>query len=138
MQTKTIQKSSYRPINLLGDAALLSVGGTAYYAMEILFRGYSHWSMAVCGGVCLDIIYHINHKLKHRPIFLRAALGASVISAVELLCGCIVNLGMGLRVWDYSKMPLNLLGQICLPFSLIWLALCFPVCGICSFVDGKA
>lgn len=24
------------------------------------------------------------------------------------------------NVWDYSNMPFNLLGQICLPFTVIW------------------
>ena len=27
------------------------------------------------------------------------------------------------HVWDYSGVPLNFLGQVCVPFSLIWFAL---------------
>ena len=29
-----------------------ALGGTLYYAVELLFRGYSHWSMFLLGGFC--------------------------------------------------------------------------------------
>lgn len=131
-QKMTIRKS-VRP---LGELARLAVGGTAYYALELLCRGYSHWSMAICGGICLDAIYHINRRWNKKHILLRAAAGAAVITAVELVCGCLVNLTFHLNVWDYSHLPLNFLGQICLPFSLLWMGLCLPLCAICSFVDA--
>lgn len=38
---------------------------------------------------------------------------------------------MHLGVWDYSAAPFNLLGQICLPFTLLW----FPLCGIGILLD---
>lgn len=47
-------------------------------------------------------------------------IGAIVITTLEFVCGCIVNLWLGWNVWDYSNMPFNLLGQICLPFTVIW------------------
>lgn len=119
-----------------GEASLLAVGGAGYYALELACRGFSHWSMAICGGVCLSAIYHINGKLRHRSVWLRAVLGATVITAVELVCGCLVNLTFHQKVWDYSHLPLNLWGQICLPFSLLWMALCLPLCAVCSFIDG--
>ena len=121
---------------IMREAALLAVGGTGYYALELLCRGYSHWSMAVCGGICLNAIYHVNHKLRHKNILLRAGAGALIITAVELVCGCLVNLTFHRNVWDYSHLPLNLLGQICLPFTLLWMGLCIPVCALCSFADG--
>ena len=121
----------------LRELTLLTVGGVGYFAIELAFRGFSHWSMAICGGVCLDAIYHMNRRWSKKPILLRAAAGAGIITAVELVCGCLVNLTFGLGVWDYSHLPLNLLGQICLPFSLLWCALCLPVCAVCSFVDQE-
>ena len=110
------------------DAALLTVGGVGYYLMEVICRGYSHWSMAVCGGVCLLGIFHMNARMRERSLPARAAVGAVMITAVELVCGCIVNLGLNMKVWDYSRMPMNLMGQICLPFTLLWFGLCIPIC----------
>ena len=119
------------------EGLLLLVGGVGYYAIELAFRGRSHWSMALCGGICLSAIYHLNRRLRRRPLLLRACLGALIITAVEFCCGCIVNLSLGWRIWDYSRMPFQLLGQICLPFSLLWVALCLPVCAICSFIEPQ-
>lgn len=118
-------------------AALFLVGGLGYYAMELAFRGRSHWSMALCGGICLCAVYHMNRALQEKPLIVRAGIGSLIITAVELLCGCLVNLVLQWNVWDYSRLPWNLWGQICLPFSLLWLALCFPVCTVCSFVEGE-
>lgn len=119
----------------LREGALLSVGGFGYYALELAFRGFSHWSMAICGGVCLQSIYHMNKKLIQKSLCLRALLGATIITTAELICGVLVNLTFHMGVWDYSHLPLNLWGQICLPFSLLWAALCLPVCAVCSFVE---
>lgn len=47
------------------------------------------------------------------------------ITTAELLCGIITNLIMGLNIWDYSDMPMNYLGQICLPFTVLWFAISF-------------
>ena len=122
---------------VIRDAALFAVGGTGYYLAEVLFRGYSHWSMALCGGVCLTLIFHINKKMSGKKILLRALAGAGMITAVELTCGCIVNLALGWEVWDYSHMPMNILGQICLPFTLLWFCVCIPVCAVCGKVCGR-
>ncbi|MBO5938006.1 MAG: hypothetical protein J6Q82_00710 [Clostridia bacterium] len=121
----------------LRELGLLGVGGAAYYSLEVLCRGYSHWSMALCGGVCLSGIFHINRAMKSKPILLRATISGILITAVELVCGCLVNLTFRLGVWDYSHLPLNLLGQICIPFTLLWIALSIPVCGICSLCERK-
>ena len=32
---------------------LLGVGGSVYYGVEVLFRGFSHWSMFLLGGLRL-------------------------------------------------------------------------------------
>ena len=44
---------------------------------------------------------------------------------------------LGWNVWDYSSMPLNLYGQICLPFSGLWFLLCIPAFGICSIAAKR-
>ncbi len=50
-------------------------------------------------------------------------LGGGIITVLERITGLCVNVWMGWNVWDYSNMPLNLWGQICLPYSLLWAAI---------------
>ena len=38
----------------------------------------------------------------------------------------IVNIILQWNVWDYSNVPFNVMGQICLPFSIIWFFLSLP------------
>ena len=51
-------------------------------------------------------------------------MGAAVITSVELIFGCICNLWLRMNVWDYSYIPLNLEGQICLLYTVLWAILC--------------
>jgi uncharacterized membrane protein len=100
---------------------LFCTGGTVYVLLEILFRGYSHWTMFILGGLCFLIIGAINEVLgRNTPLFPQMCLGSLVITTLEFLTGCVVNIELGWDVWDYSDMPLNFMGQICLPFSIIW------------------
>ena len=116
----------------LAPLFLVTAGGTLYYCLEVTVRGWSHWSMAVCGGICLFGIYYMNRALEDFPLLLRAVLGALLITAVELAAGGVVNLALGWQVWDYSAHPFHLWGQICLYASLRWVILCIPVCLGCS------
>ncbi len=101
-------------------------GGIAYFYLEILFRGYSHFSMIICGGLCFLLVGLIGDKIlrKNIPniakILIVMLVGSFVISLAELITGLIVNVGMGLDVWDYSDIPYNFMGQICLTFSFFW------------------
>lgn len=109
--------------------AVYSIGAAGYGAMELAFRGWTHWSMLLAGGTCLIAIYRMSElKLKR---WQQCLLGALTITAVELTAGLMINIMLGWEVWDYSHMPLNLRGQICLPFCLLWLALCVPVTALC-------
>ena len=101
---------------------LFGVGGTVYYLMEIIWRGYSHWSMFALSGVCFIIIDLLNQTSKNiRSLIFLIILCTLIITVLEFVTGLIVNLWLGLGVWDYSNMPFNLMGQICLFFSLLWL-----------------
>ena len=101
---------------------LFGVGGTVYYLMEIIWRGYSHWSMFALSGVCFIIIDFLNQTWKNiRSLIFLIILCTLIITVLEFVTGLIVNLWLGLGVWDYSNMPFNLMGQICLFFSLLWL-----------------
>ena len=56
------------------------------------------------------------------------------ITCIELIAGIVVNIILGWNVWDYSDIPFNFKGQICLFYSLLWFFLCFPVSGICEYL----
>ena len=103
-------------------ALLAGCGGALYVALEMLWRGRSHWTMAILGGLCFMLIGLLNELLPwEMPLLLQGVIGsAAIVTPLELLTGCIVNLGLGWNVWDYSALPCNLWGQICLPFSLLW------------------
>ena len=99
---------------------LFWIGGLLYVLIELTVRGRTHWSMFIVGGLAFFLIGFINEKYKKMPLAKQMLIGALVITALEFTCGCIVNLWLGWHVWDYSNMPFNLLGQICLPFTAIW------------------
>ena len=125
-----MQKTNYK--NFFRNLLIFSVGAIGYFLIEILYRGHSHWTMAVCGGICLLAICYTNRKLRSKNLFLRAAICAVIITVVEFICGCIVNLLFDLSVWDYSEVPYNLLGQICLLYSFIWFAISAVICALIS------
>ena len=103
---------------------LWSIGGLIYICCELLFRGYSHWTMFLVGGICFLCIGAINELIPWKmPIWQQAIIGAAIVTVIEFISGYIINIGMGWNVWDYSDMPFNVLGQICLPFTAIWFLL---------------
>ncbi len=102
-------------------------GGFGYCLLELIWRGYTHPTMAVLGGVCLVAIVFINNRLFNRSRVLRAFLSAVFITLAEFLSGILINIVFKLNVWDYSSMPLNIWGQICPVFSLMWFALSYIV-----------
>lgn len=100
---------------------LFLVGGFAYGCVELLFRGYSHISMLVAGGICFILIGLINEVFSwDMSVISQMVISCGIITAVEFITGVIVNLWLNLHVWDYSDKPYNLLGQICLLYSIIW------------------
>ena len=118
----------------LFNISLLAFGGAGYAGLEILWRGYTHWTMALCGGICLVLLRMIDRYMKKWNILKKSAAGCVAITAVEFIAGCIVNLAFGLNVWNYSGMPGNVLGQICLPFMLVWFILCIAVFSVMALV----
>ncbi len=101
-------------------------GGLTYGLLEIIWRGYTHISMFVVGGLCLVIIGSIDEGKSSPCLLWQACLGSLTITAMEFTSGVIVNLVMKLDVWDYSMLPFNVMGQICLPYSILWLVLSIP------------
>lgn len=101
------------------------LGGSAYCTIEVLYRGRTHYSMFFAGGIILISCIYFERMHRDVPLLLKCLFGAVLITVVEFLFGVVFNLLLHMQVWDYSNMPLNLLGQICLPFTLIWFLFSF-------------
>lgn len=117
---------------LRADASAFLVGALGYPFIEILWRGFTHPTMALAGGLAAVALYRINRGLSRGALVLRLLASGAAVTLIELLFGVVFNLGLGMAVWDYSGMPLHLLGQICLPYSLLWCLLSLPFCLFCS------
>ena len=117
-------------------------GGVIYSGLELLWRGYTHWSMTAAGGLCLLLLHRMNLRLPGNRLLLRCSMGCALITSVEFAVGLIVNRALGWNVWDYSGMPGNLLGQVCPLFSAAWFFLTLPACllsgGFRRFFDWLA
>ena len=107
-------------------------GSILYPIIELLWRGRTHTSMSLAGGLCFVLIDRICcQKMQKKSLTAKCTVGSLLITSVEFFIGLWVNLLLKLNVWDYSALPLNILGQICLPFSAIWFILTLPACMIC-------
>lgn len=105
---------------------LFIIGGIIYGLIEIAFRGFTHIAMLAVGGLCFSAVGLLNEFPTFRPNLLtQAILGMLIITAIEFISGVIFNIILGWHIWDYSNLPLNILGQICLPFCFAWLGLSF-------------
>jgi len=108
--------------NKLFEYGVLSyIGGTTYVTMEVFARQYSHWSMFICGMLCFIGIGLINKILPwSTPIWIQMVIGGfGIVTPLEFITGCIVNIQLGWHVWNYTCQP-NILGQISLKSSIGW------------------
>ena len=100
---------------------LFAIGGMAYFLLEVLVRGYSHYSMFLCGGACFLCCGLLNENMKIKMSFIsQMVLSALNITALEFITGLIVNILLKMDIWDYSQLPYNFMGQICLLYSIFW------------------
>lgn len=113
------------------------IGGLGYGLIEILFRGYTHWSMLLTGGACFLLFYIINFILRTDSLVIRCLIATFIITIFELIVGYIVNIIFNLNVWDYSNRLLNFMGQICLLYSGIWFSMGVPMTLLANFLKSK-
>lgn len=98
-----------------------TIGGLIYVLLELIWRGYSHWTMFLLGGTCFVLLGLINELLDwDTPLTLQMLIGCTIITVLEFITGCVVNLWLGWNVWDYSDLKFNILGQISLFSSIGW------------------
>lgn len=103
---------------------LACFGGFSYFTLELIYNGDSHWICFVFGSICFEIVGKI--RLLNLNILLKCLLCGLFITVFEFFMGVIFNLILNWNIWNYSMFFLNISGQICLYFSLIWILLSFP------------
>ena len=136
-------------------------GGGAYGLIEILWRGFTHISMIILGGICFIGLLHISkyNEVRFPLIFKRrgnqkktrvgenlssaktyglklnmvskSIIGGAMITAAELLAGIVLNIWLRLDIWDYSGERFQVLGQICFKYFFLWCGLSFVVIAGC-------
>lgn len=128
----SVLKKIYRTV------AVFCIGAFGYYILEILWRGHSHWVMALTGGVCFSLIYILNLSMRDSASVAGiAAVSCGIITAAELVVGMVVNVLLGWNVWDYSSLFMNVAGQICLYYTLLWFLLSVLLVYFCRFLSER-
>jgi uncharacterized membrane protein len=99
---------------------LFAIGGL----IETLWRGYSHISMFIVGGICFVLIGLVNEYLSFQtPLWKQQLIATAIITSIEFIAGLILNIWLQLNIWDYSNLSFSLLGQISLKYSILWFLL---------------
>ena len=106
-------------------------GGTVYFLLEVAFKTLTghperiSWTMLIVAILLTVAVERCGYQLPWTvPLWLQALCCAALVTAVELVAGCVINLWLDLDVWDYSNIPGNFLGQICPQYSTVWWVLC--------------
>lgn len=115
-------------------ALLFLIGGAGYGMIELLWRGHTHPTMILLGGLCLAAIFFIDKHTSH-PLLVKALIASAFITLSELVVGLAVNRLLDMRVWDYSDLPLNLWGQICPLYCIYWFCLSIGAIFLCRLLD---
>lgn len=104
---------------------LFVLEGTIYTCVELLYRGHTHWTMFIVGGICGIVCGLLNeYKFNWNESFLKQCItGAALITLIEFISGMILNVWLKLGIWDYSNLPLNICGQVSLIFTCAWTVL---------------
>lgn len=106
--------------NFKKTAIFFTIGGIGYGIIELLWRGRTHWSMLLAGGICFSCFSFADEKFKNRSLLFKCCFCATIITAVEFVFGLLFNILLDMKIWDYSRQPLNVLGQICPLYTVFW------------------
>ena len=117
------------------NSILFGIGGGAYVAIELCYRGWSHWTMFVLGGACFVLMGHLGRQRPRMWIPLQVLAGAGIATAGELLFGMLFN--SRYTIWDYRHQAWNLGGQICLGFSMLWIPVSFVAILLFDWFDAR-
>lgn len=107
---------------MLERMSLFVLGGGGYLAVELAWRGTSHWTMFLAGGVCLCLLQQL--AARKIPLLLAAGIGALGASVLEIVVGLLCRNFLHIAVWDYSQEWGNLAGLVCPRYTFYWFLLC--------------
>ena len=109
------------------NSVIFFIFGVSYVFLEVFYRGHSDVSMFFVGGLCGLLIGLINEITPKMPVLLQMLLGSVIVTFIEFVTGYILNIKLGLHIWDYSNLRFNILGQVSLLFSVLWFLLSYVV-----------
>lgn len=115
------------------DIILIFIMGALYMVLEGMWRGWTHISMLVVGGISAFLIGRLNEHpaFYDRKMWQECIIGTAIILILEFTSGMVLNVWLKLNIWDYSDTWGNLYGQICIPYAILW----FMLVPFCVFVD---
>ena len=115
----------YSYSNLKKDLILIFIMGSIYMVLEGLWRGWTHISMLIVGGIAAFFIGKLNEHptFYNRKMWQQCIIGTVIILVLEFVSGVILNIWLQLEIWDYSNTWGNILGQICIPYAVMWFLL---------------
>lgn len=134
-----MSKIKYYLYRIYCTVAIFLLSGSVYYAMEIVFKKShkSHWTMFVLAGLAGAIfIDGLNNLFSYEMDFLlQIFICSTTITIGELIVGLIWNQDYG--IWNYTNMPFNYMGQICLPFYFLWMLLSAIFIPFLDYIEWK-
>ena len=108
--------------------------GTTYFFAEVVFKTLRDhpeaisWTMLALAILLAIPLERFGAELPWDcPLWLQALICGTAITVAELAAGLVLNIGLGMAVWDYSSLPGNLWGQICPQFWALWCLLSLPM-----------
>ena len=113
---------------------LFTIGGGAYTGLELLWRGRTHGSMFLAGGASFLLLGKLGKHSSRLSLPTTALAATGIITSVEYAAGLLFN--RNYHIWDYRELPLNYRGQVCLPYSLLWLPLGLFAMEFYKLLDG--
>ena len=113
-----------------------ALGGVLYGGLELLWRGYTHWTMLLLAALlCVPLDIANEYIPWDIPLWAQAVIGGLTVTAAELAAGVVLNLWLRLEVWDYSGMWGSLWGQVCPLYTVLWCILAGPVIVAYDWLD---
>lgn len=115
---------------------LFIAGGLIYCLIEIIYRGRTHWTSFIMGGVALCMAGALNEiRCFDMSLIIQMTTSGIIITIMEFFVGIYFN--SDYSIWDYRDMPFNVDGQVCLGFSLIWCLLSLVAIILDDFIRWK-
>ena len=104
--------------------------GTLYFFIEVIWKT-SHgrpemisWTMLLLAIILAVPLERFGAELPwEMPLMVQSAVCGVAITVVEFVAGLIINVWLGMGVWDYSAMPGTIMGQVCPQFLAMWMIL---------------